>query len=486
MRADRFLYVVIGLVLLLPRVAWTQGGGIAGEVRDTTGGVLPGVTVEASSPALIEKIRVATTDGNGQYSIVDLRPGVYAVTFNLAGFNTVRREGIALTTGFTAQVNIELRVGELQETLVVTGDAPTVDVQNTRLQNVLPQETLDAIPTNKSIAGFASLTLGATGPQRDVGGNRVDISTTMGIHGSRGGDQRLMIDGMTYNASHAGGSNRYFLVNQAGVQEVVLQTGANSAQSPTGGVQVNYVLKDGGNRFSAYFNANGTNDHFQSSNLTDELEARGLRSVPSFKKGYDIGGGVGGPIMRDKLWFYTAHRWWGAEEYAPNAYSNATPHTVFYTPDLSRPGYLDIENRDNSLRLTWQATPKQKVTFSQSLQENCLCFFQVSGTRAPEATNNEAYGPVGLTSSTWTYPVTNRLLFQAGVMYGLNRKDSERVEGVTTNDIAITEASTGLAYGAKATGFGTNDYMHHIADQVNAQFSVSYVTARTTSRRDFQ
>src|SRR5205809_1582709 len=138
-------------------MAVAQTGSIAGVVRDTTGAVLPGVTVEASSPALIEGTRSATTDDKGQYKIVDLRPGVYSVTFTLAGFNTVKREGVELTTGFTAPVNADLRVGSVEETITVTGASPVVDTQNTRNQAVLTREVLDSVPTGKATPGYASL-----------------------------------------------------------------------------------------------------------------------------------------------------------------------------------------------------------------------------------------------------------------------------------------------------------------------------------------
>ena len=135
--------------LLLAQSGWTQttAGSIAGLVRDTTGAVLPGVTVEAASPALIEKVRTGVTDGQGRFNIVDLRPGIYTVTFTLAGFSTVRREGIEISAGFTPTVNAEMRVGAVEETITVTGATPVVDAQNVRTQQVLKYEVLEALPS---------------------------------------------------------------------------------------------------------------------------------------------------------------------------------------------------------------------------------------------------------------------------------------------------------------------------------------------------
>src|SRR6266567_2292604 len=163
-RAIRLFVGVVLSIVLMPRYVAAQGtsaAGIAGVVKDTSGAVLPGVTVEAASPALIEKVRTVITDDQGQYKIIELRPGQYVVTFTLAGFSTVKREGIELTAGFTAPVNAELRVGSLEETLTVSGASPIVDTQNVRTQNLLSREVLDALPTNKTMQGFAALTVGA-------------------------------------------------------------------------------------------------------------------------------------------------------------------------------------------------------------------------------------------------------------------------------------------------------------------------------------
>lgn len=194
-----------------------MSGGIAGVVKDSTGAVLSGVSVEAASPALIEKVRTVVTDAEGLYRIVDLRPGTYMVTFTLAGFNTVKREGIELTTGFTATVNADMRVGALEETITVSGASPVVDTQNVRTQNVLSRERLDTLPTGKSLPAYAALTLGATSgvASQDVGGNRGELATPIAIHGNRGDDQKQMYDGMSINqmASTGGGPSRYYLIN---------------------------------------------------------------------------------------------------------------------------------------------------------------------------------------------------------------------------------------------------------------------------------
>src|SRR5437016_1287204 len=138
--------VVFAVVGLFPSILYAQGS-ITGTVKDASGAVLPGVAVEASSPALIEKVRSAVTDGTGQYRIVDLRPGTYAVTFTLTGFSSVKREGIELAGSFVATVNADMKVGSLEETITVSGATPIVDVQSVRRQTILSNETLTTVPT---------------------------------------------------------------------------------------------------------------------------------------------------------------------------------------------------------------------------------------------------------------------------------------------------------------------------------------------------
>jgi len=334
-------------VMLLPTAAWAQtavSGSIAGVVNDTSGAVLPGVTVEAASPALIENVRSVVTDGQGQYQIVELRPGTYTVTFTLPGFSRFRREGIELTAGFSAVVNAEMRVGDLAETVTVTGASPVVDIRNVRTQTVLSREILDVLPTGKATGGYASLIVGAVlsgplGAMQDVGGNKGEQYGEIVIHGGRAGDGRMNFDGMTYNGMNAsgGGANHYWTPNLVAVEEVGFETGGMSAEAESGGIHQNMVPKDGGNTFRPYFSGTGNTGALQGSNLTDELRSRGLQSESKIKHNFDVGVGLGGPIKRNKLWFYTAHRWWAAQEYYAGSYFNKNQGTsMIYGEDLSR------------------------------------------------------------------------------------------------------------------------------------------------------
>jgi hypothetical protein len=454
-------------------------GAIAGEVKDTTGAVLPGVTVEAASPALIEKVRTVVTDAQGQYKIVDLRPGTYIVTFSLPGFATVKREGLELTTGFTAPANAEMRVGSLEETVTVSGASPVVDVQNVRSQNVLSRDVLDTIPTSKSISGYAALTVGITvaGGLQDVGGNRSDQYGFMGIHGIRVVDGRQNQDGMRINNMTFEGSGQYrqYIANQAGVHEVVLETAGMSAESQTGGVHMNIVPKDGGNTFKLYVNAAYSGKNLQNTNLSDDLRARGLTQAAKLKEASDFGVGLGGPIRRERLWFYTAHRWWRAEEYIPGNFYNSTQGQYIggpgsgvspYTPDLRQQAYTSQPQADNSLRLTWQAAQKHKLTLSANVQRNCNCKTGVNSLRSPEAAYDAHFVPTNVFQTTWSHPATNRLLFQAGATAVINVNVQEyATPAVTPADISITELSTNFTYNSWATALGPASYGKAIYSQ---------------------
>ena len=199
--------LVFAFVGLCPSVLYAQAS-ITGTVKDPSGAVLPGVTVEASSPVLIEKVRSAATDGSGQYRIVDLRPGTYTVTFTLTGFGPVKREGIELAGSFTATINADLQVGSLAETVTVSGQTPIVDVQSTQTQRVLNSDVIAALPTGRTPMALATLIPGVVGylGSQDVGGTDTlgAISGQLTIHGGSNNDMRVMTDGFYTGGNRSG------------------------------------------------------------------------------------------------------------------------------------------------------------------------------------------------------------------------------------------------------------------------------------------
>jgi hypothetical protein len=475
---------VVLLLLVAPIPSPAQSGAtgtIAGSVTDTTGAVMPGVTVEAASSALIERVRTAVTDDRGEYKVVDLRPGTYTVTFTLSGFSTVKREGLELNTGVTLPVNAELKVGSLEETITVSGASPVVDVQNVRTQNVLTREVLDVVPTAKNFQAFAALTLGAGRTalgDGDVGGNKGDTFTALSIHGGPGG--LTLIDGMRTNSGFQSAETHFYQFNPLAVQEVTLETSGVSAESGVGGLNVNMVPKDGGNLFAGAFSGDFSNGSMQGSNLTDTLKARGLTRTNSIRRIYDVGVGFGGPIRRDRLWFFTAHRAQAAVEEKAGIYFNKTQNTLFYTPDPDRPAYRDNYTKDSSIRLNWQATSKQKITAGLGLQDFCFCYYDsgASSNKAPEATYDYHKYPENLAQITWSYPATSRILVQAGWYLRVDGHLSEIVPE-TGNAIPVTDLGTGITYGSLFTANGATreNYGNHGSQNAwGTRMSMSYIT----------
>ncbi len=424
-KASALVATVLCAGVLLSASAGAQSlGSIAGVVKDSSGGVLPGVTVEAASPALIEKVRAVVTDSSGNYKLVDLRPGTYTVTMTLPGFAVYKREGIDLSAGFTANVSADLRVGSLEETVTVTGASPIVDVQSARTQNVMRSETLDQLPSgSRNLMAFAGLTLGATNStagRNDVGGDKGETNTGITLHGGRGDDGRTNWDGMNTNVffGGAGGQQRIYLFNTVSVQEVVVDTGGSTAETETGGANINMVPREGGNSLSLYGIGNFTNENFSAAAVPDALKARGITDQSTLKKIYDVGVGVGGPLRQDKAWFFATHRSWGAQSYGSEVYPNASSNPLVYVPGKER-GFTDSVAADSSFRATLQLSAKHKVNHEFHLQNSGTLNLGISGgaLSAPEATSDGPNGPHVLNQTTWTFTATNKLLIQGGASF---------------------------------------------------------------------
>src|SRR5713226_3928611 len=474
-RGWSFLSAFLALLLVAPALAHAQGtSGIAGVVKDTTGAVMPGVTVEASSPALIERVRSVVTDSEGQYKILDLRPGTYSVTFALVGFSTVKRDGIELSAGFTGSVNAELRVGSLEETITVSGLAPLVDTQNVAQQKVITRDVLDTVPGSRT--NFAAMTPGAS-MVADVGGSAGnDGGAIFTIHGSKGGDTRRLIDGMRWNSMEGTNSGTGFYFNPATAEEVAIQLGNNSAEYELGGVQVNLVPKVGANTFKGYFFTTYTEHHLQSDNLSDELRNRGLTLVSSVDKIWDVSGTFGGPLKKDKLWFFTAQRSWGNSNFVAGNYYNKDTSAWVYEPDLSRPAVNDNNNRHQNLRLTWQASQRNKLNLTWEWQDNQVLHSGLTGQSAPEGIHRWNFGPPNyILQGTWNFPVTNRVMLEAGATSLIFDFPTLPTETLPLGDAQISVLETSRNYRYRSSA-GTFRYGHKVTDQSNQRFTIAYVT----------
>lgn len=475
---------VVGLFLFLclANTASVFGqAGIAGVVKDATGAVLPGVSVEAASPALIEKVRTVVTDGEGLYKIVELRPGTYTVTFSLTGFNTVRREGIELAGSFTASVNAEMRVGALEETITVSGQSPTVDTQSVTQQRVLTRNIMDDIPVGtKTLVALGVLIPGVVATSVDVGGTGASASS-IAIHGGRTGEEQLLQDGMSYHTGAGrGGGFSAVRANEASASEISMETSGLNAESEMGGIRTNVIPKEGGNTFHSYTNFRFGNHSMQANNLNDTLRSRGLTSPDALDHIINFTQGFGGPIRKDKLWFYSAFQMLRVDTQVAGVFFNLTPQGPFYTPDPSKPA-LDNQNEgDLNSRITWQISPKNKLNVFHQKDWNLREHWYGEGggtlsVASPEAVYTDTVIPTYFGQITWNSPVSNRLLLESGVV--LTKRDFMRREPVDPGGFyAYRELRGGVhSIVGNADPF-TNFLGHNDSYQYNIRFAASYVT----------
>jgi hypothetical protein len=379
---------------------------IAGVVRDASGAVLPGVTVEAASPALIEGTRTAVTDDAGSYRIVDLRPGDYSVTFTLTGFRTLRRDGITLPTSFTATVNAELTLGQLEESVTVTGASPLVDVHGSVSQSVMDREKLDTIPTGKDPFAVGQLIAGVTTQTPDVGGTQIMQQPTLQVHGSSNNDNVFMVDSVQIQHIGFGGNQTGFYFNDGLMEEISYQTSSLPAEAPVGGVQINMIPHDGGNVFHGTVFSTGANEQMQADNQSPELVALGFRKQNRVKSVYDVNGTLGGPIRRDRLWFFTTFRRWSANNYLGNTFTSAGDQAVD-----------DQHITDATVRLTLQASRRNKISLHY---DRSIKWRGHRPNNWVAASLNDPISDVVQTTQLnyigevkWSSPVSNRVLAEA-------------------------------------------------------------------------
>ncbi len=443
---------------------------ITGAVKDATGAVLPGVTVEASSPALIEKSRTAITDGAGLYRIVDLRPGIYSLTFTLAGFGTVRREEVSLPANFTATIDAELRVGTLEETVTVSGESPVVDVQSPIQQQVLTRELLESVPTGRNIWGVGGTMLGVQLSAPDVGGTAGMQQTYMAVHGSDRRDNAIQVDGMSVNGIEGDGAiQNYF--NQDMFEEMSYQTSALGAEVQSSGVRLNMIPKDGSNTFRGSVFISHTPGSWQSNNFTPELAAAGLRAPNRVERTFDQNFGFGGPVFRNRLWFYGTFRRWGVDQTITDSFYNLDPSFRTYVPDLSRSTVDDNVIKSGALRLTYQMSGKHKVS---GYLDRIVKF---RGHECPPLSAEEACGirsPKRYFTAQLKYTgtLTDRLLVEGGwsendETYSTNEaQPSFRPEHVGRLDRTTTER----------WGAPIGPYYFRVPDRHTMTATMSYVT----------
>jgi hypothetical protein len=397
-----------------------QLGTMAGVVKDPSGAVLPGVTVEVTSPALIEKLRTVVTDGSGQYRIVNLPPGTYAATFTLTGFSTVKHDGVEVSVAVNAQVNAEMKVGAVAETITVTGETPVVDIQSAAQTRSVTAQAFKELPSGGSWIQMAALVPAVRASNTDVGGVLGDqTGAQVSAHGNNPGDGVSLIDGMRIGNMYISSNLTNMSLSPLLFDEVNVQMSGQLAETGTNGVIMNAIPRSGGNRFSGSLLANGSGPSLQGSNLTDNLKSRGVQTASSsLKTLYDLNGAVGGPIKQDKLWFYVSSRYFTNEYYLASKYYPTDVTAVTRTNDLGRQAYAGTYTYDNNGRVTWAISEKQKFSTFYAYQYKVdphwlLNIFNAS----PEAARITTWH-TQLSTTKWTYAATNKVLFELGLMAG--------------------------------------------------------------------
>src|SRR5476649_1838808 len=499
-----FARVIFGaaLLALLPAVASAQTSAIGGVVKDTSGAVLPGVTVEASSPALIEKVRSAVTDGSGQYRITALRPGTYSVTFTLPGFNVVKRETVELTSDFNATISAEMKVGAVQETITVSAESPVVDTQSITTRTVMTREVMEALPTGRNIQAVGitipgtAIALGGGGAlSRDVGGSGNLQQSPLQYRGSA--DTIQTIEGLRLNNLCAQGAYSGVYWNANSFEEFSYVTGADSAEMGQGGMRVNMVPKDGGNAFHGLVFGNYTPSSWASdncgspalgqpctrSNLTGDTTfnktTNFLTNVSQLTKNYDFNPGVGGPIVKDRAWFFGTFRYLGVNKTVVDSFYDANPSPFIYTPDPTRPGIDDGHIRSFAGRVSAQPSSKDKVSYYHDEQDKVRGHWGIASTVPPEASAIQATPTSFVSVTKWTRTQSNKLLFDGGfAVYDQEYQENYQpsVFASTIPLVTLLDASTGKYANA------WNNPADHFSKLFTEQFAASYVTGSHSLR----
>src|SRR5215510_13389208 len=366
------LALAVAGVAVLSSAAYAQSA-LAGVVKDSSGAVLPGVTVEAASPVLLEKTRTAVTDGTGQYRIPDLPPGIYDVTFTLTGFSTVKREAVEVTGAGVVSINADLRVGTVAETITVTGETPVVDIQtSTKKQVVLSNAVVEAIPASRGYGNLLAAVPGIQATGLDVSSG---VSTNFfTARGGRGNEGTIQIDGMNVGSAFNGGGVAGFGYPIGESSEIQVTIAGGLGEVDRGGPQFNLIPKTGGNTFSGTGFLSTAGKWSQGDNLTDELKGFGLTNVPALIKNWDTNFALGGPIVKDRLWFYNNVRSYGNHQEIPGLFGNLNAGNQAswnYDKDTGLPARAAAAKLIEAIRLTGQATPRNKVGFYLDYQQVC-------------------------------------------------------------------------------------------------------------------
>ncbi|MBA3268962.1 MAG: TonB-dependent receptor, partial [Acidobacteria bacterium] len=422
--------LAVALVVAVAPLVSAQGttGSISGIVNDHSGAVLPGVTVTASGPSVMGAPTAITSD-QGQYRFPALPPGTYRLEYQLGGFSTVVREGVVVSLSFATAINVQMQIATLNETVTVTGASPVVDTQNTTIQTNFTQDMIKSLPNARDIWALIAVAPGTTMSSFDVGGSRAGTQTGYSAYG-RSGQVRVQVDGA--NATEDTGGTGYF--NYGAFEEVSIGTDSNDASMPTPGVQINAVVKSGGNQFRGDLYADFQHNSMQGTNVTDEIRRKGLGEGTRITKYYDPNLGIGGPIKRDKVWYFVSLR---------NQYSG----TNIGGFPIESPGTFEFQSRLENLteKTTYQLSPNNKLSQFMELRRKLQPSRGAGSTAYQDAVYKQesisSYGTVEWNSivstaffmntrfSSWGYNWPNYAYGSGGLQAEIQPRRTERLTG---------------------------------------------------------
>jgi hypothetical protein len=416
--------VFFALLLITPSITLAQSQ-FTGQVRDESGGVLPGVTVEAASPALIEKSKTAVTDEQGRYTIVDLRPGTYRITFRLIGFSPIVREEVELPSNFVATINADLKVGALEETVTVTGQTPLVDVTQAARTQVVTRDMLDTLPTTRHIFSVSNMLPGIRFATPDIGGSRQMEQTNPRGHGVNGAQAQESIDGMSTSSQESNIVWTY--VNDSIVQEVTVTTAAHPAEVQAGAMRMNMIPKDGGNNFSGSVFLGGSDGNWQANNIDDYLRSQNIARGNGIAHVQTFNGAVGGPVKRNRLWFFATARHASTDEVVANV-----GETIITPQGEQLKSTIDQYIRDALGRLTWQINQKNKFAafFNRTWKRKGKDFGAGTDPRAGSYRDPRT-GKYAVGQAKYTNTLTARWLLEAGYSTPINHITIDNEPGIS-------------------------------------------------------
>ena len=337
-----------------------SSGTIQGTIKDESGAVLPGVTVTLTSPQLQVPQIVQTTDATGSYKFVDLPAGTYSLKSELGGFSSIIRDQLRLTVGFVATIDLTMKVGSMAESVTVSGQSPIVDVTSTSASVAFTKETLDAVPRGRDLQNIIAMAPGVTPETPDVGGSTMAQRQDVSSYGVAS-QPKLQVEGM--NIAMGADMNTPIYFNDNTLEEVQIKSSGNDAEVSTPGISMVAILKSGGNTFHGAYGGSFQRPALQSSNLNDSLRAQGLTDTAPLKNFYDTSTDLGGRIVRDKLWFYTAFSRQAKSQGTLGFVAGPGPDGVYLTGDEPI-AYFETSLTQYTAKLSYQLSKNNRLVYA--------------------------------------------------------------------------------------------------------------------------